>query len=213
MKINENIKKYNKKNNQKIRFVPEDEESINKFLENIKKFGEINKNYFVEINNPWTSTRFSYDNVFYYTLKENDYVAEKTENDRYIHLIKSSYQFKKDVIYKLEYIVNYINGGDIDIGFADFSISNSTSWLRNCKSSVALSNEGLYINSSIVNKNLTIKNGKKFEFIIDMSKKKFILNIDNNKSGEFSFNFEENIYAQAAIRKIGNSVKIKTYEK
>ena len=213
MKINENIKKYNKINNQKIRFVPENEESINKFLENIKKFGEINKDSFKEINNPWTSIRFKNENVFYYTLKENDYVAEKTENDSFIHLIKSSYQFKKDVIYKLEYIVNYINGGDIDIGFADFSISNNYYWLRDYKNCVAISNKGLHINSIIVNKNLTIKNGKKFEFIIDMSKKKFILNIDNNKSGEFSFNFEENIYAQAAIRKIGNSVKIKTYEK
>ena len=46
-----------------------------------------------------------------------------------------------------------------------------------------------------------------------MSKKNFILNINNIKSGEFSFNFENNIYAQASIWKIGNSVKIKTYEK
>ena len=213
IKINENIKIYKRIHNQKIHFVPEDEESINKFLENIKKFGELNTDSFTEINNPWTTTRFIIKNVFYYTLKENDYIAEKTENYSHIHLIKSSYQFKKDVIYKLEYIVNYINGGDIDIGFADFSRSNSVSRLISSQNSVALSNEGLYINSSIVNKNLTIKKGKKFEFIIDMSKKKFILNIDNIKSGEFSFNFENNIYAQAAIRKIGNSVKIKTYEK
>ena len=188
-------------------------ELINKFLENIKKFGEINTDSFKEINNPWTSIRFKYENVFYYTLKENDYVAEKTENDEYIHLIKSSYQFKKNVIYKLEYIVNYMNGGDIDIGFADFSISNSAPWLRKYNNSVALSNEGLFINSSIVSKNLKIQNGKKFEFIIDISKKSFILNVDNIKSGEFTFNFADNIYAQTAIRKIGNSVKIKTYEK
>ena len=44
-----------------------------------------------------------------------------------------------------------------------------------------------------------------------MSKKSIILNIDNIKSGEFSFNFADNIYAQVAIRKIGNSVKIKNY--
>jgi len=37
--------------------------------------------------------------------------------------------------------------------------------------------------------------------------------VNEIKKGEFNYNFQENIYPLAAIRKIGNSVKIKTYEK
>ena len=43
MEINDNIKKYNKLDNQKVEFFPQDEGTLNKFLEQIKKFGEFRK--------------------------------------------------------------------------------------------------------------------------------------------------------------------------
>ena len=211
IEINENIKKCNNSVCKNIYFVPKDEETIQQFLENIIKFGKIECNEFKEINNSWTSERFNYSNCFYYTLKENNYIAEKTKNDNYIHLIKSSYQFNKKKIYKLEFITNYSYGGDFDIGFADFTESNSQPWLRSTNNCVGITNEGLYINGNKKG-NFKIENGKKYEFIIDIEKQNFILNINEIKVGEFNFNFQDNIYAHAAIRKIGNSVTIKTYE-
>ena len=40
-----------------------------------------------------------------------------------------------------------------------------------------------------------------------------MLYIDENKIGEYNFNFQDNIFAHASMRNIGNSVRIKTYEK
>ena len=182
-------------------------------MENIKQFGElIQGDDFKEIANPWTNERFKYENIFYYTLKDNNYIAKKTQNNEYIHLIKTSYQFKKDKIYKLEFDVNY-KGGDFDIGFADFTKTTFNAKLASSENFVAINKDSLIINKNTIYNNIKIENGKKYEFIIDMKKKNFILNINNTKVGEFSFDFQDNIFAQASIRNIGNSVKIKTYEK
>ena len=128
-----------------------------------------------------------------------------------MYLIKSKYKFKKDKIYKLVFFPNYI-GNDFDIGFADYSQSSKHSWLRDNFNCIGLTNVGLYINGSLIN-NSNIKNGKKYEFIIDISKGVFKLNIDGNKVGTFNFNFHDNIYAHAGMRNIGNIIRIKTYEK
>ena len=98
------------------------------------------------------------------------------------------------------------------MGFADFNQSKNQPWLNGSFNYVAIRNDGLFINGSKINGNISIENGKKYEFIIDISKKNFVLNIDGNKVGEYKFNFQENIYAHAAIRNLGNSIKIKTYE-
>ena len=53
-----------------------------KEINRLKKINNIlsdNDGDFYEINNPWSKEKFKYDNYekFYYTLKENDYLAEK----------------------------------------------------------------------------------------------------------------------------------------
>ena len=211
--INKGIENCKKNINQKIRFIPEDnKEEMKEFLENIKKFGKLMQNdYFEIIHNPWTNERFKYKDIFYYTLKEDNYLAEKTENNGYIHLIKSEYQLKKNKIYKIEFDINY-KGGDYDIGFGDFSKSTFTSSLYLSDNSVSVSKKGLYINKNEINNNIKIENGKTV-FIIDMKNKKFSANINGSNFGEFEFNFQDNVYAQASMRNLGNSIKIKTYEK
>ena len=88
--INESINKCKNYTKETIKFIPEEKELIDKFLEKIKIFGELKKeDYFKEIENPWTDERFKYKNLFYYTLKENNYLAEKTQNNDYIHSIKT----------------------------------------------------------------------------------------------------------------------------
>ena len=210
--INENIKKCKTTNNIKINFIKENDEEFIKIIDNIKKFGNLIKigNEFKEINNPWTEERFKYGNYFYYTLKENCYLAEKTQIDNFIHSIKSKYQ---DKIYKLEFIPFYNKGGYFNIGFADFSQSTSKCQLRESSNAVSLTEIGLYINKLNVNNKIKIENGKKYEFIIDIKNKNFILNIDGINNGKYNFNFQDNIFAQASIYKIGNSIRIKTYEK
>ena len=210
--IKEKVEKCNSFENIKINFVEQNEQKIKEIIDFIKNFGNLEmKHDFKEIQNPWTNQKFR--NLFYYTLKDNSYTAEKTEHNGYIHLIKSSYEFKKDKIYKLEFIPNYIKDNDFQIGFADFNQSKGREWFKDNYNCVGLTNEGLYINGTNINSNLIIKNGIKIEFIIDISKKSFILNINGKNEGEFKFNFQNNIFAHAAIRNIGNSVTIKTFEK
>ena len=207
--IKEKIDKSNEMDNFKITFIEENGEEVNKLLENIKEFGCFD-NIFKEINNPWTTEILNH-NTFLYTLKDNNYLAEKTKQNGHINLIKSSYQFKKNKIYKLVFLPNY-RDDDFHIGFADSNQSAQNVWLKNSFNCVALTNDGLYINGS-KKSNLNLENGKKYEFIIDISQKSFILNIDEINAGKFNFNFQDNIYAHAGIRNTGNSVRIKTYEK
>ena len=165
-------------------------------------------NDFKELFNSWTNEIIN-TNEFLYTLKDNNYLAEKTKENQYIYKVKSYYQLKLDKIYKIEYKVNYTHGGDFHIGFAS---SSGGSWLKS-NDSVAITNEGLFINNININQNLLIENGKKYQFIINISKKYFTININGLNAGEFYFNFQNNIFAQAAIRHIGNSVSIRSYEK
>ena len=97
--------------------------------------------------NPWSKEKFKYNDykTFNYTLKENDYLAEKTENDNYIHMIKSMNQLKKDNIYKLVFETNYLNGDIFHVGFGDFNEATSHSWLKGKIKCVGLTEEGLFI--------------------------------------------------------------------
>ena len=210
--INDSIIKSRNYKNIKIKFNPDNDEILNKFLEKIKKFGEVGDN-FIEIDNPWTTERFiNNNNFFYYTLKENNYLAEKTENNGYIHIIKSKLQLQKDKIYKIEFLSNYRND-DFNIGFGDFSSTNKCSALYVSQNCVCLTNNGLLINKININQNIKIENGKKYEFIIDIKNRKFNLYSNGENLGEYEFNFQDNIFVQASIRNVGNSIKIKTYVK
>ena len=112
----------------------------------------------------------------------------------------------------MEFTPNYISG-DFQIGFADYNESKNKDWVYRKFNSVGLTYGGLYINCSMINKDFYIKNGLKIEFIINIQKKLFILNIGGKKEGEFNFNFQDNIFAYSAIRNIGNSITLKTFEK
>ena len=190
------------------------EKEINKLKKYNGILPDINED-FKEINNPWSKEKFKYDDykTFYYTLKENDYLAEKTENDNYIHMIKSMNQLKKDNIYKLVFETNYIKGENFQVGFGDFNEATFQSWLKVKFKCVGLTEEGLFIEGNKIDNVSINNNDKKYTFIIDINNKKFSLFVNEIKKGEFNYNFQENIYPLAAIRKIGNSVKIKTYEK
>ena len=189
-----------------------------KEIKMLKKFNgilpDINED-FKEINNPWSKEKFKYADykIFYYTLKENDYLAEKTEDDTYMHMIKSMNELKKDNIYKLVFETNYINGNNFHVGFGDFNEATSKGWLKEKIKCVGLTEEGLFIEGNKIDNVSINNNDKKYTFIIDINNKKFSLFVNEIKKGEFNYNFQENIYPLAAIRRIGNSVKIKTYEK
>lgn len=77
---------------------------------------------------------------------------------------------------------------------------------------VGLTEKGLFIDGKIINKECKIEDGKVYEFVIDTSKKKFSINIGEKNVGEYTFNFDNNIYALAGMRAIGSSVHIRTFE-
>ena len=185
---------------------------INELKKEIKTKND--QNGYIEIYNPWSKEPLRYgDYVFYYDLKEKDFLAEKTRVIDFIHIIRGKYIFQIYKIYKLEFTINYINEGDFDIGFGDLEIANDFAWLRDCDSCVGLTNQGLYISSKKISDISITKNVKKCTFIIDIVNDNFTLYIDGIKSGEFNYFFKKNnIYPLAAIRNIGNSVYIKTYE-
>ena len=166
---------------------------------------------FQVVDNPWSNEKSG--NKFYYTLKDNDYLAEKTQDDSYIHSIKTINRLTKGNIYKVEFKLNYIKGGDFNIGFGDFEETISQAWIKTANKCVGLTQEGLYIEGKKVNNVSINPNDKKYFFILDIDKNKFSLFIDDINKGEFDFIFPENIYPLAAIRKIGNSVHITTYQK
>ena len=122
---------------------------------------------FKEIENSWSNVKFKYGDYqhFYYTLKNNDYLAEKTSEDDYMHLIKSKNQFKSGKVYKLEFTVNYINGNNFHIGFGDFNKATSYSWLKNFQYCVGLTEEGLYIEKCLIN-NIKINNNDKIYILL-----------------------------------------------
>ena len=99
--LKEKIEKCKELVDVKINFVEENGEEVKSLIQNINKFGYLDSNNFIEIDNPWTTEILNY-NTFLYTLKDNNYLAEKTKQNDLMYLVKSKYQFKKGKI------INYI---------------------------------------------------------------------------------------------------------
>ena len=187
--------------------ISEQQKEINELKDTLKS-NNVKITKYKEINNPWTENNKEYK-YFYYTLKDNNYLAEKTDNGNFIYPIKTNYLLKKEKIYKIIFVLDY-KSGDVDLGFGNFVDTEKANWLRT-NNSVCINNIGLYINKNKVNE-IKIQQSGKYEFIINMPKKNFNLIIDEVQVGEFEFNLQENICAQAAIRNKGSSVRIKTFE-
>ena len=217
-----NIKeKFDKSYIQKL--IEANKENFIKKKENIEKIiGTIitnnlhennNINLFIEINNPWTNDVFKYSNKFLYTLKDNNNLIEKTDENGYIHIVRSQNELKEGKIYKIEFHINYTKGNDLDVGFGNINLCQTQGWIR-CEEGICICNKGLFINGvhSIMNNNF-IENNIKIIFILNFKeeKKSFEVYKNEEKIGKFSFDLK-NVYALVAIRNIGNSVKIKTFE-
>ena len=55
---------------------------------------------------------FKYSNKFLYTLKDNNNLIEKTDENGYIHIVRSQNELKEGKIYKIEFYINYTKGND-----------------------------------------------------------------------------------------------------
>lgn len=218
-----NIKeKFDKSYIQKL--IEANRENFIKKKENIEKiivtiitnnFNENNNlNLFIEINNPWTNTIFKYSNKFLYTLKDNNNLIEKTSETDFIHIVRSQHELKEGKIYKIEFYINYTKGNDLDVGFGTINLCQTQGWLR-CEEGICICNKGLFINgvNSINDNNFILENNIKIIFILNFKEEKKFFEIYKNeeKIGKFGFDLK-NVYALVAIRSIGNSVRIKTFE-
>ena len=170
---------------------------------------------FKEIENPWSNEKFKYGDyqLFNYTLKENDYLVEKSDENQNMHLIKSKNRLKPGKIYKIEFRVNYINGGKIDIGFGDFNEVTNQKSLRNKCKCFGLTEEGMF-NEGFCGGDFKVNaNYKRYDFIIDVDNQKLSLYVYDQKIGEYRYYFNQNIFVFAGVEKSGNSIHISTYEK
>ena len=159
------------------KLIEANKENFKKKKENIEKIiGTIitnnlhennNINLFIEINNPWTNDVFKYSNKFLYTLKENNNLIEKTDENGYIHIVRSQNELKEGKIYKIEFHINYTKGNDLDVGFGNINLCQTQGWIR-CEEGICICNKGLFINGvhSIMNNNF-IENNIKIIFILN----------------------------------------------
>ena len=127
--------------------ISEQQKEINELKDTLKS-NNVKITKYKEINNPWTENNKEYK-YFYYTLKDNNYLAEKTDNDTFIYPIKTNYLLKKEKIYKIIFVLDY-KSDDVDLGFGNFVDTEKANWLRT-KNSVCINNIGLYINNNKVN--------------------------------------------------------------
>lgn len=194
-------------------------ERVNILEEKLKVYEKQNKNVdkslnntWKEICNPWVTETPPLISKNSYKLKNSNYLAEKNLFNGYIYTIKSYQNLNLGNRYKIEFNINSPNGDDIQVGFGN--PSKFTGWMKEINS-VCLTNEGLFINKEKEDEKYKLMDNKKIVFLVDLKEKEkfFELYINETFINRYNFNFNnyETIFALAAIRKVGNSVNLKTY--
>ena len=192
-----NLKNDNKILSEKIQIL---EEKNKKMSQQTKDFIE---DKYEEIYNPWTRDKDWEAKKFDYTLKNNDYFAER--DNCFIYLIKSKHKFITNKIYKLKYNITW-KKGDFRVGFGNYQ---STGNRLKDKDSIGFTNEGFFIQGEKIG-DLSIKtNNKEILFVINLKENQniFELFIDGKSFGKYNFNLEI-IYGIAAFE--NGAVEIST---
>lgn len=188
------------------------EEKLKIYEEQNKNAEKTLKNTWKEINNPWVTETPPLIKNFCYKLKNSNYLAEKNLENGCIYTIKSFQTLNDGNIYKIEFYINNPKGDDFQVGFGN--PSEFTGGMKNLNS-VCLTNIGLFINKEEVNSKFKLSDNQKILFIVNLKEKEnfFELYINEILIGKYNFKFENKsqIFPLSAIRRVGNSVNIKTY--
>ena len=171
------------------------------------------KNYLYEIENFWTKESFiSNNNEFNYEIKENNYLAQKINENKQI--IKSKLILKEKNIYKIIFNIIVKNElDDFEVGFGTIELCKTKTSLKE-KGGICLSKKGLFIDGIKVNKEINIDDNDEICFILNLNEneKFFVLFVNGKLSEKFNFRLT-NMYALASLEGNENSVKIRTFVK
>ncbi len=126
--INENFKKCNNENIDKIKFIPEEESKINEFMETIKSFGNIyyDSNFFKFKQCPKNVK----EDFKYEVSGEKNNIVTKTGTDGYLCVICEN-ELKKNNIYKWKIKILKTKNFHIDIGIAPIDYMNISQSYKN----------------------------------------------------------------------------------
>ena len=208
--INETIEKYNLYND-KISFIPDNDDEINEYLEKLKIFGKIVK---VELEN----FKFKFKSGTNYTLSNNNLVATKTSGgDSWNCTIIGDKEIPKDKISKWKIKINNFkikfNNWGILIGIGPNNPNNEEYFNRRCISFICGKSK-LCIKSrydeNYNNKSGKLKEGDIIEVIVDrkLGNLSFSVNGDNYGIAYSNIEKEETLYPIVMINDENQIVEI-----
>ena len=127
-KLNENFKKYNDENIDKIKFIPEEESTIYEFMETIKSLGNVyydnNNLNFKEFPTNWK------DSLKYEIIGNKNNIVSKTSPDGYLCVICEK-KLKKNKIYKWKIKILKTKNYDIKIGVVPIDYEEKSQNFKN----------------------------------------------------------------------------------
>ena len=189
-------------------------ENINNFINKQKEFYEnkikddfqqlFDNNKYLDFE--WDTKTYGAYNFLYDISQKN--IARKSKENGTITVIKSKNILQKNKIYSVSFIINNYYGGDYQVGFGN-DLQAGSCWLKEGPT-YYIKEDGIFNNGHLLNGN-GLKNNDLIKFIIDMTKKKFKIFINDYEIYEGNFYIDKEIYILAAIRNCNNSITVKEF--
>ena len=209
--IKENIKKCNKENIDKIKFVPNEENKINIFSETINSFGDIiYDDYFFKFKKCHVNVQKGLE---YEISGPKQNIATKTVTSGYLCVICEN-AFEKNKIYKWKIKILKTNNYDIKIGittidFMEKSQNYENGWY------LFLYNNLLYSGPphNITRKKTNLKKNENIIVIMDMNKRTLTFMNENIDKGD-SYNdipIDKSLFPSVIFYDQNDSVEITNY--
>ena len=210
-KIKENTNKYNDTTNVKIKFFPENEYEINKFLENIKNFGNIKNIY--DIFKFKKCPIGVNENRKYIVSGENQNIITKIgTNSQWMGTIcENELEKDKENIWKIKILKTQSKGISIGVAPIDFDINSSTDttcgWYLYCSGPTLYSGPPHNYNG----KNANLKSVKdEIKVVMDMNKRtlKFIIDGEDKEISYINIPIDKPLFPAVCLYNTNDSVEI-----
>ena len=207
--INENFKKCNNENIDKIKFIPEEESKINEFMETIKSFGNIyyDSNFFKFKQCPKNVK----EDLKYEVSGEKNNIVSKTGTDgKWVCLISEN-KLEKNKIYKWKIKILKTKNFHIDIGIApidymNISQSYKNGWYLYCNDFKLYSGPP----HNYTQKNTNLKKENEIIVVMDMNKGtlKFMTNNEDKGDSYTDIPLDKSLFPSIIFYNKNDSVEI-----
>ncbi len=207
--INENFKKCNNENIEKIKFIPDEENKINEFMEIIKSFGNI---YYDNISYKFKQCPIDTKEDLKYEISgENNNIATKTGTDGKTLCIICEKELKKNKIYKWKIKIlkskqYQINVGITTIDFMEKSQGYTNGWYLFCNDFKLCSGPPHNFLGKISN----LKKNDEIIIVMDMYKGalKFITNNEDKGDSYTDIPLDKSLFPSITLYNKDDSVEI-----